>query len=241
MAIVVTPLGTASDKVSTDPWTVFSSVTLVNGDSLILVVAHDPAGISAIQWNSKDFTLDQSAVNSGNVTLRIHSLLDVVGATGDVIISWSGTPVAMTATLYKVTGLATSSAFDKGAGASGNGTAASSGATATLAQADELIIGAIGVEDEIDDQTGVWDTGAGQVSGNEQQTGTNGAGDASNISIYSAALIVSATTAMTASNTGMDSIDWAAAIATYKAAAVVDDPPSSVVQAVVRELKLLTY
>ncbi len=193
MAIVVTSLGVASDKASSDPWVAFSDITLATGDALILILAADIFVLSAgLTWNSVGFdTTDVAVQNTGNVRVQIMSWYSVTGGTGDVSIPYFGdTPVAMTAALYKVTGLDSSSPVDKASSSTGSGTSASSGATAELSQADELIIGAIGVEDEIDDQTGSWVTGAGNVSGNEQQIGTNGAGDASNISLYSAAEVV---------------------------------------------------
>lgn len=218
---MATALGTAQNKSSADPWTALSSVTLATGDALIVVLAYDAgAGSPAVTWNSISLPVDVERLNSGNVRTQIRSLLNVTGATADIVVDWLITPpVAMTLAAYKESGLETSGALDKTATGTGSGTAASAGPTATLAQPDELIIGGIGVEDEIDDQTGAWTTGAGNVSGNEQATGTNGAGDASNISIYTAAEVVAATTAQTAEVTGMDSIDWAACIATYKFAA----------------------
>lgn len=112
--------------------------------------------------------------------------------------------------------------LDKSATATGTSTAPSSGATEALSQADELIVGAISAEDSGDaaDLKGVWTTGAGNVSGNEQKVGTTGGGDASNISVYAAAEVVSSTAAQTAAVTGCDSIDWAAVIATFKGVTV---------------------
>ncbi len=218
MAIVVTTLGVASDKASTDPWTAFSSVVLSTGDCLFLIVACDVVAPGSFKWNGIELDLNANVFSIGNVRTMILSLPGVTGATSDVVIDWTASqvPVAAAATLYKATNIAFIVPLDTIATAKGTGTAASSGATATLDQDNELIIGAIGVEDEIDDQTGSWTTGASNVSGNEQETGTNGGGDASNISIYSAAEVVAATTAQNADNTGMDSIDWAAAVATYR-------------------------
>ncbi len=177
--------------------------------------------------DSFSLTRDVVATNAGNVVTSIWSGIAPVTATiWEIIVTNTSTAKAMTA--YKSSGLA-DPAIDKTASATGLSTTPSSGVTATLTQADELIIGAIGVEDEIDDMTGTWVTGAGNVSGNEQGTGTNGGGDASNVYIESAAEIVSATTAQTAAMTGIDNTDWAAAIATYKGvvAGGVDYPIST--------------
>lgn len=234
-ASVVTTLGTASDKSETDPWTPFSSITLATGDFLIYFWAgdNDVSETPVVTWNSITVTQDVYAIQNDVVT-AIYSLYIASGATGDVVSDLIDEVevVAQAATLYKVTGILDPTPLDLSSTQTGSGTTANSGATSTLTQADELIIGAVGVEDEIDDLNGSWTTGAGYVSGNEQQTGTNGAGDASNISIYSAAKIVSATTAQTAEVTGIDNIDWGAIVVTYKQVAGgeadISNTPSSI-------------
>jgi len=109
--------------------------------------------------------------------------------------------------------------LDKTASATGTSGSPSSGATATLTQADELVIGAIGMEHKLTESTGSWTTGTGNVSGNEQSDGTSSNGSAANQVIRSAAEVVSATTAQTAAITGEDSADWAALIVTLLEAA----------------------
>jgi len=223
-AVVVTLLGTASNKASADPWTAFSSITLATGDVLILCVAYDYTGYGfAASWNSNALTYDIAAHNSGGISVYIERYHSLSEATGDIVIDWSGTlsPVAMAASLYKVTGL-DGSPFDKSAIGAGSGTAPTSGATAALFQADELIIGAIGMEEQTDEK-GTWTTGAGYVSGNDQDAGTTGAGGASNVSIFGVAEIVAATTAQEAEQTGTLDNDWAAAVATYKMASAAAD------------------
>ena len=246
-AAVVTPLGTFTDKSSTNPLTLISSLTLVEGDALIVLVANDPTAYDAISygrvyWGGTSVPSIAVSINSGQVSIRMCGLYVLAGGadTRDLTVNWDArdVPVASAESVYKVTGLAHTSwisgfdtpELDKTSTATGSSTTPSSGATATLTQADELIIGCIGVEDEIDDMGGTWTTGAGYVSGNEQQTGTNGAGDASNITIYSAAEIVSATTAQTAAMTGIDDTDWAAGVITLKievSAADISNSPSS--------------
>jgi hypothetical protein len=117
---------------------------------------------------------------------------------------------------------------DKIASATGTGTSPSSGATSTLSDSEELVIGAIGTEDsgDVGDLKGVWTTGTGNVSGNEQAVGTTGGGDASNVNIYSAAEAVNITNAQTATVTGTDNIDWAALIVTFKTSkSLIYTPP----------------
>jgi len=231
MAIVVTTKGTAANDKS-DQDVLFPDMSGWSaGNSVIVIVSSDnPIDIVSFTAFPRPFDKDVEAVNTGNIVVSVWSKHDISTAEAEYLNTSGGGRATNTYTMakvlaiYQVTGLATSSTLDKTASATGSGTAGSSGATATLSQAAELIIGAVGAEDEIDDLDGVWTTGAGNVSGNEQQTGTNGAGDASNISVYAAAEVVAVTTAQTAEVTGMDSIDWAAAVATYKGAAV--GPPA---------------
>lgn len=224
MAIVLSVIHVNSGKGVTSLSTI--SPTIAVGDYCIVVAVGDTPITAAIVNNAgsggADLTLveDVTVDNSGNAAVSIWSAKALAAtAAGFATISNSNEDAKAIA-YYKATGLDETSPFDKSATGTGSGTAASAGPTATLSQADELVIGGVAAEDEIDDQTGTWTTGAAQVDGNEQATGTNGAGDASNISIYAAAKVVAATTAMNADVTGMDSIDWAVAIATYKGAAV---------------------
>lgn len=223
-----TPLvhGIASNKATLD----FVQVNTVGeavavGDWIFFCVSGDTGAISATAFGlgaaSGNLSLvkDAEATNAGNVVTSIWSARILTADEGvfGCRAGFTDDTDAKTLAVYSVSGLAESSPFDKSSTDTGTGTAPNSGATATLSQAEELIIGACGVEDEVDDITGTWTTGAGNVSGNEQAYGTNGGGDASNISIYAAAEVVAATTAQTAEVTGTDSIDWAAAVATYKA------------------------
>ena len=223
MAITVTTLGTAQNKASADPWTPFSSVALATGDFLVLVVACDDVSgyAHSFTWNGIALTQDVAVVNVGNVLVYILSLYVSSGATGNVVVDWnnSGIPTAMTASLVKATDIASSSPFDKTAQSTGANTEPTSTATATLTQADELGIGAVGTEGPDGDTAGTWTTGAGNVSGNEQRLGTTGGGAASNITVSSAAEVLSATTAQTAAKTSITSRDWEAAVATYKGVA----------------------
>ncbi len=225
MAIAVTLEGTGQSK-STD---VDVAATFNAGDAVIVVWAADSASEHGAQLLESDDTVVRSksdvqhdvvVANSGNVITKVYSFLNLtageVALIAKVRVQNAIMGDSLAVAVYSASGLETSSAVDKTATGTGTGTAASAGPTATLFQADELVIGVVGVKDEIDDQTGVWTTGAAQVDGNEQKTGTNGGGDASNISVYAAAEVVAATTAMNADVTGMDNVDWAAVIATFK-------------------------
>ena len=125
--------------------------------------------------------------------------------------------------VYSVSGILAASALDKIATGIGSaGVTAVTDATAALAQADELIMGLVGLEEEID-HLGNWTTGASYVSGNEQSV-ESGGGGAQGITLATAAEVVSATTAQIAQMTDIPGADWIAAIATYKGAAAAGGP-----------------
>ena len=156
--------------------------------------------------------VDVIATNAGNVVSEIWSAK--VGITTDnYSISIVNISVSKAVAAYKASGLA-DDPFDVGSSGTGSGDAPSSGSCGQLAQADELIIGAIGMEEE-DDEAGDWTTGAGYVSGNAQIAMADGGGAASS-TIMSAAEIVAVDTAQTAAQTNTGGNDWGACVATYK-------------------------
>lgn len=216
MAISVTLLGTACNK---DAGIATIDVTgqVSAGDIVIACVASDSNCLvyqSQSGGGSTLMTLVEEAINSGNVIARIWWCTWISSAYVTVKISFSADGAAAISA-YKVTGLS-ASPVDKKATGTGSSTTPSTAATAALTQADELVIGAVATEGPNGDTAGSWTTGAGYVSGNEQRLGTTGAGAASNVTISSAAEVVSATTAQTAAKTGITDRDWAAVIATFK-------------------------
>ncbi len=226
-AITVTVLGTAQTKGGDLYINLTGGVSL--GDVIIVAYAGDTAVSSGVGlhtvWRSGSLydvsVQDVIASNTGNVITEIHRI--TVGGTKSwdgvypfLVFDSVGDTDAMAITAYKVTGL-NGSPLDKSNSGTGAGTDANTSATGTLSQADEVVIAASGVEDEIDDPHGTWSG----VTGNEQFDATNAGGDTSNIQVHSVAQVVSATTSKTGIDAGHDSSDWAAAIATYKMAAGV--------------------
>lgn len=102
-------------------------------------------------------------------------------------------------------------ATDKQASATGTSTSPSSGATGTLAQAAEFVLGAIGMEHKLTESTGSWTNPTTYT----QIDGTSLNGSAANQVIRSAAKVVSSTTSQTAEIFGEDSADWAALCVTF--------------------------
>src|SRR3989304_4515671 len=214
----ITLLGTSQNKASSDPFNPTGGlVTLSAGDALIVCLSYDYGGtVVSVKWNNISLTKDIEGSNTGGVVCSIWSLPNVAsGASQNILVDWGTIPAAMAGAAYQIVGLVSGAAIDKSASAIGTGTSGTAGPTATLTQADEVIIGCVGGEDGGDagDLVGVWTAGAGNVSGNEQKIGTTGGGDASNVNVYSAAEIVAATTAQTAKVTGLDNIDWPARLA----------------------------
>lgn len=222
MAIARTPAGTNQGK-PVGTLSVTTTVDIATGDTYLALVASD-AGVSTTDW-----TEDVKATNAGNVIVQILRQTAISNLPSGSLIGVtavnSGDAVA--AAIVKITGLAASPKDGSSTG-TGNGTSPSSGATGTLAQADEICIGAIGTEGPPTDAAGTWSNSfnAGQ------RDGTDTAGATSNVTISEGYLIVSATTAQTAAKTGIQSRDWAAAIATYKG--FIPPPFDPILQAVKR-------
>lgn len=197
------------------------------GDWVIAIVAADTnTGPTAFAWNNGQgsfelFSTPVAALNSGNVSIKIVIAKILTKPTNESYITVTGmtTGDSKVAQGYIVRGLHATSPFDASSTGTGTSTSPSSGASATLAQSDEIVIGGVGTEGPYEDTAGTWTTGTGNVSGNEKRYGTTGGGAASNITCSVAAEIVSATTAQTAAKTGITSRDWAAAVATFKGAA----------------------
>jgi len=215
-AIEVTLLGTGNDKATLEYIDVSVSDIAV-GNFLFCCFAVDSTFDSfKYYYDGTNFeyitTPDIYALNAGNVKCGICRIKAAHVSSNGAFVRLDGSASeAKAVTFYKVTGLV-DYPLDKYNSSIGSGTDASTGTTGTLSQADELVIAATGVEDEIDDPHGTWSG----VTGNEQFNATNGGGDASNIQVHSVAMVVSATTALTGVDAGHDDTDWAACIATYK-------------------------
>lgn len=239
MAISLTSWGKGADYKSASTIVFDTTISFSNldvDDWVIFCFADDSFALAYVSYSRGGSTWTTTlpvsvmadANNSGNVraqiaahkiTTSVYSAIEATGSSDDVycrVHCSSGSATA--AAGYHAKGLYAYQP-DKNATATGSSGNPSSGATAALSQADELVIGAIGTEGPNDDSQGSWVTGDGYVSGNEQFAGTNSNGAAANICIATAAEIVSATTAQTAEKTGIQPRDWAACVLTLKAAA----------------------
>lgn len=230
MAIVVTVEGAVAEKdVAESTYMTDLAATFSAGDAVFVITASETV-YDIIELAKSDNSVVRSKtaaerdlviLNTQNVEGACFSFLNLTSqeATDIAKVRLKNSIVENTIAfaVYSASGIAISSAFDKSATATGSGTTAGAGPTATLSQADELGIGIIGMEEQTDEK-GTWTTGASYVEGNEQEAGTTGQGGASNISVFTVAEVLSATTAQNVEQTSTGGNDWAAGIATYKGA-----------------------
>lgn len=159
--------------------------------------------------------VDKAAASpgSGNVrTCIIRGYIATVTSLTTVTITHPSV-TARAAVIGEFRGIIQTSPLDKSTSAVGSGTTASSGATATTSQDDELIFGAIGAEEE----PGTFTVGTGMTPDQTALTvgNTTGAGATSNVAVQAQYAVQVAVSAQTADAT-TDNTDWAACIATYK-------------------------
>jgi hypothetical protein len=221
MAITRTALGTAVNKAGTADFSLTGGV--VAGQILVVCGVHDYGNdlgtplrlLNISSGEASNLTIDAAAVNTSGVESAILSVIVPTTKAWDgqfPFIRYFVSADANAIAVIRLDGL-TSTPIDKISTGIGSSLTASSGATSTTAQADEILIGGIGWEGPDGDDAGTW-----QNSFNAgQRLGTTGAGAASNITVQEGFLIVAATGAYTAAVTRTaNSRDWAAAIATYK-------------------------
>lgn len=226
MSISITDYFVASNKgTATELSSIYAGPEFAVGDYLVVCLAADTDVVGTVTTSAAGTNFDTTynavtATNSGNVVTSILYARCIVAHNGRPKVINLTEGDAKACNFYKISGLANSSPLDKLTSAIGTSTSPSSGACGTLAQTDEVVIGVIGTEGPQEDTAGSWTTGDGYVSGNEERQGTTGSGANSNITVHTAAEVVSDTTAQTAAKTGITSRDWAAVVATFKAAAV---------------------
>jgi hypothetical protein len=187
------------------------------GNSILITFAMDDTdgAVSATDSNGNVYAVDADANRVGvndrvrTVILSAHNVAALAG--GDTITISHPSATARAASAAEFSGLAPTGALDQTSTNVGWSTAPSSGATSATTQADELLIGAIGVEGPLGD---TFTPGAGYTA--LTRAGTTGGFSTSNITIDPEYRIVSATGAYLANGTLGTSRRWAAAIATYK-------------------------
>ncbi len=191
---------------------------VTSGNSIIVTLAWgafgsgETAACSDSQGNS--YTVDREEYYSGSALYTVicssHNVTALT-ATDTITVSFSSGTYGVAATVHEFSGLASSSTVDQTASANGSSSTPASGTTAVTTQADELLIGAIGVSGPPSDS---FTPGSGYIS-----LTSIGFSDVWSATIRPEYKIVSTTGAYQADGVLGVSHGWGAAVATYKAAA----------------------
>lgn len=184
-----------------------------------LIVCIDSFGsaapsISSVKLGTASLSLAkaQTIAVEGDTSSYIYYLGNIAGGQTSVVVTGSNLVVDTSdggVDILEVSGLLAASLLDKTNSGSGTGTSWSSGASGTLTQADELVVGTA--------------TGFNMTSPSGW-TMVSGGGTARRTGYK----IVSATTTQTFNST-MNTADWTACIASFKAAAVVNSSAAAAV------------
>ncbi|MEK6443645.1 hypothetical protein [Pseudonocardia sp. T1-2H] len=212
---------TQATKSATTGTTLAAAVTPTAGNFLILGVSvsggtlNSIASIADTKANTFTRVASVNDATAGTIDCELWTAPVTAGGSDTITLTITGSHYC-NVWVREYSGLA-ATPLDKFVSAKGTGTALSSGATATLSQADELVIGF-----------------GGTVDGGETYTAGSGFGNLVQAQIgagtYDTAMedkIVSATTAQTAAFTASISDAWACIAATFKAAAAPSGPPES--------------
>lgn len=215
-------IGTASAKLVSPNTAITVTVPITGvttGNSIILmltlgVITTTTGPVSATDSKGNTYTADADIQHSESGRLRtvIFSAHNVTAlVSGDLITITHPLAFEKAVSANEFSGLLGPSPLDQTAAAIGNSASPNSGATATTAQADELLIGALGVEGFA---TETFTPGAGYTL--LPRAGTLGGSQATNVTINPEFRIVSATGSYVADGTNSASARWAAAIASYR-------------------------
>ncbi|MFN8642759.1 MAG: hypothetical protein U0802_14310 [Candidatus Binatia bacterium] len=187
------------------------------GHSVLLALTMDAAAgtVSAADSAGNVYGVDVDVTNGTRIRTVVLSAHNVAALAGGSTISVTHPSVTARALSgSEFAGLLGSGALDQiNSQVGNNGTALTSGATPVTSQADELVFGAIGVEGP---STDTFTPGASFIA--LAAAGTTGPPGASNVTINPEYRIVAATGAYAADGTGSTNRNWAATVASYRAA-----------------------
>lgn len=214
-------IGSAQTKASNGvTLTVTTKDAVTTGDDIMLTFSSDPAGIvsSVTDPAGNSYTKVLEVVNNRNVRTTIMAAYNVTTLPAGSVITINHASVRARAVVVSVfRGLSNLQVLDQVHSASGGNRTVSSGATGTTVQAQELLIGAVGLEGPNYDAPSVWQnsftygprmgTNFGSVTG-------GGDGD---ITAQMGWRIVGTTGSYTAQLVNLTTTrNWAAGIATFK-------------------------
>src|SRR5439155_25771481 len=151
-SISPTSLGTASNTTGTATLTL-SPVTVATGNTIFATIAMDPQTSTVTVTDTAGNTYTKTAdKTNGSGTTGVRTLVFSAPVTtalsaGTITVTFGATiPAAKSATFFSFNGLVSPSPQDKSMTATGKSLSPNSGPTATTSQPNELLIGAIGVE-----------------------------------------------------------------------------------------------
>lgn len=208
--------GGSASAATTLVLTIPAATTVSVGNHLI-GSANGSAGVVTGVVDSKGNTWQVDKTEAATATADRASLfsskITVALTTGDTITITFGASSHRAASIQEWSGLATSSWFDKAASAGAlAGTAADSTATATLAQAAELVYGIVAHTSTVTSFTP-------EVLAPTWTQRTTAASTVTVRTVRPMSRIVAATTAVSAKATWTTARDWSAIVGTYKEAA----------------------
>jgi uncharacterized repeat protein (TIGR02543 family) len=219
-------IGTAQSKTAGTSLAVTTNAAVAAGDDILVTFAADPAATVSSVSDSAGNTYNNvvDITNSGNVRTIILAAYNVTALpSGSTITINHASVTARSAVVSVFRGLADSAVLDRTHTNTGAGsTAPTSGATSTTTQADELLIGAVGLEGPNYDAPSIWVNSFTYGPRLGTTFGTCTGGGDTDITVQLGWRIVGGTGAYTAQTVSLNtSRDWAAAIATFKAGAAV--------------------
>jgi hypothetical protein len=188
----------------------------VNGNTLIAVISTrgtTASRVSSITQTGATWTKAAEGTNTNGSTTEIWSAPNISGAATAITINQAS--LLSAAVIMEYNGILTPTPLDKIASTTGNSAAASTGTTTTTAQANELLIGGIGLVSSgytLGTITNSFTSVTNSASTNATAT--------SNANVYALERIVTATLAATTGGTVSTSSQWSGAIATFRAAAI---------------------
>src|ERR1035437_8926406 len=186
----------------------------VNNTVIIAIVSYNSSTATVSDTSGNSYTKDAEIVNSAFTHLLVYSarVTTALSTSSIIYVNNPNGIFYINASAFSVSGLVLASRVDKTVTAVGTSTTPSVGPTATTAQANELLIGAFGLD--VSSGTPAFTAGGGDTARSAE--GARGGGG-----VYPEYKIVSATAAYSANGTWNSGVaDWSAAIVTYKAAEV---------------------
>lgn len=215
----ITTAGMASTPYVISPATTIQAGTL----AVLIFTSGASKSVTAVSDDTggNTWTIDHVATDTARViSIASCQVATQITSSNNISLSMSNLTSNTSDTwIYEVSGLATSSAFDKSHDGSGSGTAVSSGATATLANASEIAFG-------------VFRTSAASATWTKNASFTNGTTTPTTTTSALEYEIVSSTSAVTATGTFGTTGSWVGTVVTYQAGAAGPAPSNTVAPAV---------